>query len=80
MTVRKITAWGNSLGIRLPQEALRELGLSDGGIVDVVVEHNKIILLPIKEEYTLEKLLENITPDMQHDEIDLSEAVGNKIW
>jgi antitoxin MazE len=80
MTVRKISTWGNSLGIRLPQAALEKLGLTDGAIVDVVVDSNKIILSPIKEEYDLEELLHNITPDMQHDEIDLGESVGDEIW
>ena len=80
MTVRKISTWGNSLGIRLPQTVLEELGLTDGAIVDVVVDRNKIVLSPIKEEYDLEELLQNVTPDMQHDEIDFGEAVGDEIW
>ncbi len=54
MTVRKISMWGNSLGIRLPQAVIEELGLTDGAIVDVAVDNNKIILSPVKEEYDLE--------------------------
>ena len=80
MTVRKISMWGNSLGIRLPQAVMEELGLGDGAIVDVVVDNNKIVLSPIKEAYDLEELLKNATPQMQHDEIDWGESVGNEAW
>ncbi len=80
MTVRKISMWGNSLGIRLPQAVIEELGLTDGAIVDVAVDNNKIILSPVKEEYDLEELLKNATPDMQHDEIDWGESVGDERW
>ena len=68
--IRKISTWGNSLGIRLPQAVLEELGLNDGAIVNIIVENNKIVLSPIKEAYDLKELLKNVTPDMQHDEID----------
>ncbi len=80
MTVRKISMWGNSLGIRLPQAVIEELGLTDGAIVDVAVDNNKIILSPVKKEYDLEELLKNATPDMQHDEIDWGESVGDERW
>lgn len=80
MTIRKISTWGNSLGIRLPQAFMEELGLTEGAIVNVAVDNNKIILSPIKEAYSLEELLKNVTPDMQHDEIDWGEAVGDEMW
>jgi antitoxin MazE len=68
--IRKISTWGNSLGVRLPQAVLEELGLNDGAIVNIIVENNKIVLSPIKEAYDLKELVKNVTPDMQHDEID----------
>lgn len=80
MTVRKISTWGNSLGIRLPQAVMEELGLIEGAIVNVAVDNNKIILSPIKQAYSLEELLKNATPEMQHDEIDWGEAVGHEMW
>ena len=80
MTVRKISMWGNSLGIRLPQAILEELGLTDGAIVDVAINSNKIVLSPVKKTYSLEELLQNATPDMQHDEIDWGEALGEEKW
>ena len=72
--IRKISTWGNSLGIRLPQAVLEELGLNDGAIVNIIVENNKIVLSPIKEAYDLKELLKNVTPDMQHDEIDWGDS------
>ena len=46
----------------------------------VVIEDNKIILTPAKPKYTLEELLKNVTPEMQHDELDWGEYVGEEIW
>ncbi len=37
----------------------------------------KLDLSPVKAEYKLEKLLKNTTPDMQHNEIDWGESVGD---
>lgn len=80
MAVRKISTWGNSLGVRLPQAVLEELGLNDGAIVDIIVDNNKIVLSPIKEAYDLEELLRNITPDMQHDEMDWGDSLEDEVW
>lgn len=63
--IRKICTWGNSLGVRLPQAVLEELGLNDGAIVNIIVENNKIVLSPIEEAYDLEELLKNVTPEMK---------------
>ncbi|ELR99665.1 AbrB/MazE/SpoVT family DNA-binding domain-containing protein [Gloeocapsa sp. PCC 73106] len=30
MTTQKLTKWGNSLGIRLPQEIIKQLGWKEG--------------------------------------------------
>lgn len=35
MTRMKIAKWGNSLAIRIPADVVKELGLTEGGTVDV---------------------------------------------
>lgn len=41
---KKITKWGNSKGILLPQTVLDNLDLSDGSEVEFIFEDGKIIL------------------------------------
>ena len=77
---QKISAWGNSLGIRLPQTLIGQTDFKEGDEVTVTIEQGNIVLSPTKPNYTLEELLEGNTPDMQHDEIDWGESVGEEIW
>ncbi|MGL5874902.1 MAG: AbrB/MazE/SpoVT family DNA-binding domain-containing protein [Xenococcaceae cyanobacterium] len=80
MIVQKITAWGNSLGIRLPQTLIQQTNLQEGDEVTVSVERGKIVLTPKKPTYTLEELLEGITPEMQHEEINWGAHKGEEVW
>ncbi len=80
MIVQKITAWGNSLGIRLPQTLIQQTNLQEGDEVTVSVERGKIVLTPKKPAYTLDELLEGITPEMQHEEINWGEPKGEEVW
>ncbi|BAY21941.1 transcriptional regulator/antitoxin, MazE [Calothrix sp. NIES-2100] len=80
MVTQKISTWGNSLGIRLPQIIIQQIGLKPGDLVAISTEGNKIILSPARPKYTLDELLKDITPDMQHDEVDWGEPVGEETW
>lgn len=80
MVTQKISIWGNSLGIRLPQTIIQQMGLKQGDLVAISTEGNKIILSPAKPKYTLEQLLQDITPDRQHDEVDWGQPVGEESW
>jgi antitoxin MazE len=70
MVTQKVSIWGNSLGIRLPQTILQQMGLKQGDLVAISTEGNKIILSPARPRYTLDELLKDVTPDRQHDEVD----------
>ena len=76
---QKISVWGNSLGIRLPQVLIGQTELKEGDEVIVTVDRGNIVLSPTKPSYTLEELLKGTTPDMQHEEIVWGESVG-EIW
>ncbi|MBW4621195.1 MAG: AbrB/MazE/SpoVT family DNA-binding domain-containing protein [Cyanosarcina radialis HA8281-LM2] len=81
MTIaQKVSMWGNSLGIRLPQSIIQEIGLKPGDLVAISTEGNKIILSPTRPKYTLDELLQDVTPDAQHDELDWGEPVGEENW
>ncbi|WP_206814357.1 AbrB/MazE/SpoVT family DNA-binding domain-containing protein [Chroococcus sp. FPU101] len=79
MITQKISMWGNSLGVRLPQAIIQQIGWEEGALVTISIEDNRIILTSTKPKYTLEELLKNVTPEMQHDEIDFGEPVGEEI-
>jgi antitoxin MazE len=70
MITQKVSMWGNSLGIRLPQAIIQQVNLSEGALVNITTENNKIILSPAKPKYTLDELLKDITPELQHEELD----------
>ena len=80
MVTQKVSMWDNSLGVRLPEAIAQEVGLKEGTIVYISTEGNKIILSPTKPKYSLDELLKEATPEMQHDELDWGESVGVENW
>ena len=75
----KIQKWGNSLGIRIPMNVIRGLSLKNGSIVEIVEEPDRLIIRPI-EKPTLDELLDTISEENLHSEIDFGKAEGNEIW
>lgn len=76
----KIQKWGNSLGVRLPKSITEQKALRAGLGVSVVVKNGQIVIEPVVEEMSLESLLETVSPDNLHREMEWSEARGNEIW
>lgn len=77
----KIQKWGNSLAIRIPKAFADEAGLVNNASVEIQVVDGEIHIVPTStEEYDLDKLLADVTPDNLHNEIDTGEAVGNEVW
>ena len=75
----KVQKWGNSLAVRIPSVFAREIGLSPNTKVELKIENNKLVIIPDKKEQ-LEKLLEQITPENVHGEVDWGEKVGEEEW
>jgi antitoxin MazE len=78
--VGTIAKWGNSLAIRIPQHLAQEINLVEGCQVQLVLIDGKLTIEPITRRYSLEELVEAITPENIHDEIDSGVAVGNEVW
>ncbi len=81
MTIQ-IKKWGNSSAVRIPADVLAAAKLALDDNVTVRVEDGKIILEPDFNtiRYTLEELLEGVTPDMLHEETDWGAPVGKEFW
>lgn len=59
-----IQKWGNSLGMRIPKSIVSQAGFHSGSQVEIVAEDGFIAIYPKK--YTLDELLEGITPETLH--------------
>lgn len=76
----KISRWGSSLGIRIPQEAVRRLRLRAGERVSVEVRADSITVKPLRKRWTEAELLEGVAPEIVGGEIDWGGPVGREAW
>lgn len=81
----KLNKWGNSWALRLPANYLKELNIDPKQAMDLKLENDRIILKKanpqLVSKYTLEELLDGITPTMKHGEIwNDSESIGKELW
>ena len=63
----KIARWGNSLGVRIPQEAAEQLQLRDGEAVKVQARNGVITIRKARrsrKKWTEAELLKGVTPRM----------------
>ena len=72
-----VSKWGNSLGVRIPRVMAEQIDISEGESVELIVENNHLL---IQKVYQLKKLLEQVTPDNMHSEIDAGAPMGKEIW
>jgi antitoxin MazE len=75
-----VSKWGNSLGIRISKSVAAAVSVQDGDEVDVTVQEGAIIIRPAVKRYTLEELVEGITPRNRHAEVDWGAPKGKEVW
>ncbi len=75
----KIQKWGNSLGVRIPGNIVKDLSLKNGSLVDIEEISNKIVIKP-KENNNLDEMIDSITESNVHSELDFGDTEGNEIW
>lgn len=81
MMVATVAKWGNSLAVRIPQNLAKEIHLAEGAQIDLSVVNGTLVMKPrIRKRYSLDELINEITPENLHGEIDGGIAVGNEIW
>jgi antitoxin MazE len=76
----KVAKWGNSLAVRIPQDAAQELGLSEGSDVSVSIKGKALTIRRMRRTITLDELLDGVTPKNSGGEIDAGPAVGREAW
>jgi len=77
-TIRK---WGNSLGIRIPKIFAEEMKINDGTKVSLELNSKSIIIKPKqKAVFMLNDMLEQITDENTHNEVDTGASEGKEEW
>jgi antitoxin MazE len=75
-----VSKWGNSLGVRIPQEAAERLRLGPGSPVTLEVGAESITIRPAhpRKRWTMEKLLDGVTPEKVGGEFAWGPPVGRE--
>ncbi len=77
----KVQKWGNSLAVRIPKPFAEEVGLEADTAVEVSLEEGRLVVARSATiSVSLKELLEGVTPENLHQEIDTGPAVGDEAW
>ena len=74
----RIATWGSSLAIRIPKPIAEQWGVQDGSAIEIVPDGDTLMLR--KQVYDLTSLLDQVTPDNLHHEIDTGTPQGKEEW
>lgn len=80
MLTTQMQKWGNSYGVRIPKAIIEQLELPPDVHFEVRGEGGAILLIPVSIQPTLADLLEKVTPENRHAEIDMGQPAGDEAW
>lgn len=75
----KVQKQGNELFIPIPDEIVQKLKLTENIKLKLLIAE-ELLIIKRAPQFTLEELLEGITPENKHDEIDFGPSLGNEVW
>jgi antitoxin MazE len=73
-----IRTWGNSLAVRIPKAFAVHMGIDSGEEVELSLEPNGLHIACVGQDLHL--LLEQVTPENLHGEVQTGSAVGKEVW
>ena len=77
----RVQKWGNSLALRIPKPLADQAGLTQGSVVDLkIVDSVLHVQLIAPQEYTIDALLEGVSEENIHYEVDTGKAQGREAW
>lgn len=77
----RVQKWGNSLAVRIPKPLAEETGIREGSMVDITREDGTLLIRPVREvEYSLDELVDRITEENRHGEVETGEPAGKEAW
>jgi antitoxin MazE len=76
--------WGNSLALRVPKAFAEEIGAVEGKPAEMTAE-NGVLVIKVRKpskrrRYNLENLINGITEENRHPEIEWGPPAGNEVW
>ena len=75
----RITAWGNSHGVRIPREVLEQADIAPESEVTITAEAGRTVIQPARRRPTLPELLAQIRPGDRFDEVDYGAPRGREV-
>ncbi len=77
----KINKWGNSLGLRIPKLVAAEVGLEENSLVNLTIVNGSIVISPAREiPLELEAMLDRVTEESLHGEVNTGPTTGREAW
>jgi len=80
----RVNRWGNSLGIRFPNEFVDNVQLKEKSLVEITSDGERLIITKIKEKEprkTIQELFAEYPADYIEDEkLDWGTPTGGEVW
>ena len=77
----QVKKWGNSASVRIPASVMAATKLTLDQVVDVREDGGRIIIEPVQAPaYDLDEMLDQMSADTFHDDIDFGRPVGREGW
>ncbi|MDE2786932.1 MAG: AbrB/MazE/SpoVT family DNA-binding domain-containing protein [Chloroflexota bacterium] len=74
----RVATWGSSLAIRIPKPIAEQWGVQEGSAIEIVPDGDTLMLR--KQVYDLTSLLDQVTPDNLHEEMNTGTPQGKEEW
>jgi antitoxin MazE len=79
--IGRVQKWGNSLAFRIPKSFADEIGLRQNSSIQLMIKEGALVVKPEREpQWRLEELLEKVTKDNIHRELETGSAQGDEVW
>jgi antitoxin MazE len=75
-----VKRWGNSLAVRLPKDLAQTLEMNEGSRLTLEVVEDGLLIRRSRKKRDLNALLEGVTREGIHGEVDWGEPVGKEVW
>lgn len=78
---QNLQKWGNGTGVRIPKKVVEAAKLRINQPLEVSLKGKSIVLTPVDKDknFTLESMLEGVTPENIHPAVDWGPDVGAEI-
>ena len=70
--------WGANVALRLPRDVAATAGFGSGTSVEVEARRGEVVIRAAPPRYTLEELLDGVTPQAMRDAFDWGDDIGRE--